>query len=258
MQITNNKFVNTKTLEASIFLLMGAAKTVYDYRSVGEKYKRKILLNDVVVLSSCSAGMIGYKALGHNKFLRNKVFKPTVDYVDKLIPKKNFIETPKHIIANCVSNTAMVGAGLFSAILGDYALSKNGLGIHKLKNIMDSDKPQKLELVENFKKKNVDNVVSKKVQEEMFWRMTDFKAFDAFNSAFVGLAGLDITDDEKYSKQVKNASKYLLLNTMIPLFFFSLSSSLTKNLKTLYRLPIMFTSLVTASLLVKKFLDKKA
>lgn len=263
---------------------MGAAKTVYDYKSVGEDYKRKILLNDVVVLGASSAGILGYKALGNNKTIHNKIFKPTVDYFhgkfnkfyesdfaqkhlvgkfDKLYrPLQTPIEYSKNIIATCISNTAMVGAGLFSAILADYALTKNGLGIHKLKNIMDGDTkqtmmPQKqLEQVENFKKKNVDTVVSKNVQEEMFWRMTDFKAFSAFNSAFIGLAGLDITDDEKYSKQVKNASKYLLVNTLVPLFFFSLSSALTKKLKNIYRFPIMFASLVTGTLLVKNAVDR--
>ena len=152
----------------------------------------------------------------------------------------------------------MVGAGLFAAILADFTLTRNGLGIHKLKNKQEEKSPpiKQLEMVEKFKQKNVDTVVSKNVQEEMFWRMTDFKAFNAFNSAFVGLAGLDITDDEKYSKQVKNATKYLLLNTLVPLFFFSLSSALTKKMKNIYRLPIMFTSLVTASLLVKNAVEK--
>ena len=67
----------------------------------------------------------------------------------------------------------------------------------------------------------------------------------------------DITDDEKYSKQVKNATKYLLLNTMVPLFFFSVSSALTKKLKNIYRFPIMFASLVTGSLLVKNAVENK-
>ncbi len=280
MHLSDNKIVNTRNLEAGIFLLMGAAKTVHDYKSVGEKYKQKILLNDVVVLGASSVGMLGYRALGHNKTLNNKLFKPTVEYLhgkfnkfynsdfaqnhlvgkfDSLYrPLQTPIEYSKNIIASCISNTAMVGAGLFSAILADFVLTKNGLGIHKLKNKKeDIAPPKQLVMVEKFKKKNVDTVVSKDVQEEMFWRMTDFKLFSALNSAFVGLAGLDITDDEKYSKQVKNATKYLLLNTMVPLFFFSVSSALTKKLKNIYRFPIMFASLVTGSLLVKNAVENK-
>jgi len=279
MHVTDNRIFNTRNLEAGIFLLMGAAKTVHDYRSVGEKYKQKILLNDVVVLGASSAGMLGYRALGHNKTLNNKLFKPTVEYVhdkfkkfynsdfaqkhlvgkfDHLYkPLQTPIEYSKNIIASSISNTAMVGAGLFSAILADFILTKNGLGIHKLKNKKEDIKPPKqLVQVEKFKKNNVDTVVSKDLQEEMLWRMTDFKIFNPLNSAFVGLAGLDITDDEKYSKQVKNASKYLLLNTLVPLFFFSLSSALTKKMKNIYRFPIMFAALVTGSLLVKNAVDK--
>lgn len=258
MHLSDNKIVNTRNLEAGIFLLMGAAKTVHDYKSVGEKYKQKILLNDVVVLGASSVGMLGYRALGHNKTLNNKLFKPVVDYLHGKFEKYAPLNYSKNILASCISNTAMVGAGLFSAILADFVLTKNGLGIHKLKNKKeDIAPPKQLVMVEKFKKKNVDTVVSKDVQEEMFWRMTDFKLFSALNSAFVGLAGLDITDDEKYSKQVKNATKYLLLNTMVPLFFFSVSSALTKKLKNIYRFPIMFASLVTGSLLVKNAVENK-
>lgn len=259
MQISNKKVWNTKNLEAGIFLLMGTAKTVYDYRRVDEKYKRKILVNDVALLGASSVGMLSYHALCNNKTVRNKVFKPMVDSFDRFIPKNNTASTTKNIIASTLSNTAMVASGLFGAILGDYALSKTGNGIHKIENKKkdDLESPVQIQKVENFMHKNVDNVVSKRVQDEMFWRMTDFKAFDVFSSGFVGLASLDITNEEKYSKQVKNASKYLMLNTFVPLFFFSLSSALTKNLKTVYRIPIMFTSLVAATLGVKKAVDRK-
>lgn len=283
MHISDNTIINTRYLEAGIFLLMGAGKTVHDYRSVGEQYKQKILLNDVVVLGASSAGMLGYRALGHNQAIHNKLFKPTVEYFhgkfnkfyksdfaqkhlvgkfDHLYkPLQTPIEYSKNIIASCISNTAMVGAGLFSAILADFALTKNGLGIHKLKNKQENvtaTPPKQLVMVEKFKKKNVDKVVSKSIQEEMLWRMTDFKIFNPFNSAFVGLAGLSITDNEKYSKQVQNASKYLLINTMVPLFFFSVSSALTKKMKNIYRFPIMFASLVTGSLLVKNAVDNNS
>ena len=264
---------------------MGTAKTVHDYRSVGEDYKRNILFNDVAVLAASSAGMLGYKALGKNKTLHEKIFKPAVEFFNNKFQKfaatdfykKNLagrfdtlykplhtpIEYSKNIIASCISNTAMVGCGLFSAILADYALNKHGLAIHKLNSLVEEDKkmvnikpPKQIEQVEKFMKKKVDNVVGKDIQQEMLWRITDFKVFNPFNSAFVGLAGLNITDNEKYSKQVKKATKYLIFNTMIPLFFFSVSSALTKKMKNIYRFPIMFASLVSASLLVKHAIEK--
>ncbi len=285
MHVTENRIFNTKNLEAGIFLLMGTAKTVHDYRSVGEDYKRNILFNDIVVLAASSAGMLGYKALGKNKTLHEKLFKPTVEFFNNRFQKfaatdfykKNLagrfdklykplhtpIEYSKNIIASCISNTAMVGCGLFSAILADYTLNKHGLAIHKLNSLVEDDKkvvnikpPKQIEQVEKFMKKKVDNVVSKDIQQEMLWRITDFKVFNPFNSAFVGLAGLNITDSEKYSKQVQKATKYLIVNTMIPLFFFSVSSALTKKMKNIYRFPIMFASLVTGSLLVKHAIDK--
>lgn len=281
MQISNNKLLNTRNLEAGIFLLMGGAKTVQDYRSVGEDYKQKILLNDTVVLGSSCAAMVGYRALGHSKFLNKKCFKPIVNAVhNKFIKfynsdfsKKHFIgkfdnlynplhkslEMSKEIIGSCISNTLMVAAGLFGAIAGDYALTKTGFGIHKTKKLKTDEQiiPKQLVQVENFKKKKLDTVIDKKIQEEVFWRVLDFPLFNVLTSPFVGLQGLEITDDEKYSKQVKNASKYLLVNSLVPLFFFSLSSALTKKLKNIYRIPIVFTSLMVGTLSVKKLLDHK-
>lgn len=131
MQVTDKQIYNTKYLEAGIFLLMGAAKTVHDYKSVGEKYKQKILLNDVVVLGASSAGMLGFRALAHNKTVGNKLFKPTVEYFHGIFnkfynsgfaqkhlvgkfdnlykPLQKPIEYSKNIIGSCVANTAMVG-----------------------------------------------------------------------------------------------------------------------------------------------------
>lgn len=281
MQISNNKILNTRNLEAGIFILMGGAKTVQDYRSVGEDYKQKILLNDMVVLGSSCAAMIGYRALSHSNIMRDKFFRPTVEFMHKKFidfcntdfAKKHLVgkfdslyhplhkplEMSKEIIGTCISNTLMVASGLFGAIAGDYALTKIGFGIHRTKNLKteENTKPSQLVMVENFKKNKVDTVIDKRIQEEAFWRVLDFPAFNVLTSPFVGLQGLEITDDEKYSKQVKNASKSLLVNSLVPLFFFSLSSALTKKLKNIYRIPIMFASLLTGTLAVKSFLDHK-
>lgn len=280
MQISSGKIFNTKNLEAGVFFLMGGAKTVQDYRSVGQDYKQRILLNDTVVLGASCAGMLGYRALAHSKTMRNNLFRPAVEFchghftkfyesdftkkylrgkLDSLYhPLHKPIEMSKNIIGSCMSNVLMVASGLFGAIAGDYALTKTGFGIHKTKKLKSDEniKSKQIIQVEQFMKKNVDTVIDKKLQEEMFWRVLDFPAFNLLTSPFVGLEGLKITDDEKYSKQVKNASKYILVNSLVPLFFLSLSSALTKKLKNIYRFPIMFTSLLCGTLAVKHCIDK--
>lgn len=282
MHVNQANIFNTKNLEAGVFFLMGGIKTVSDYKSVGEQYKQRILLNDTVVLASSSLGILGYKALGRSKAMRNGFFKPTVEFLhknfqkfaesdfskkylvgkfDKLYhPLQAPLELSKVIIGTTISNVLMVASGLFAAILGDYALTKTGFGIHKLKDIMDEDKkkaPKKLQLVETFMKQNVDTVINKDVRKEMVSRVTDLPMFSLLTSSFIGLEGLNITDNEKTSKQVKKATKYLLLNSLVPLFFLSCSSALTKKFKNIYRFPIMFASLVGGTLLVKKSLDNR-
>ena len=157
MQISNNKVLNTKNLEAGIFLLMGGAKTVQDYRSVGEDYKQRILLNDTVVLGASCATMIGYRALAHSNVMRDRFFKPVVELGHKMFtdfrntkfakkylvgkldelyhPLHKPLEMSKEIIGSCISDTLMVASGLFGAIAGDFALTKTGFGIHKTKKL---------------------------------------------------------------------------------------------------------------------------
>lgn len=284
MQISNPKIINTKNLETAVFLLLGGAKTANDYRSVGPEYKRKILLNDTVVLASSSLGMLGFRVLSKNKTVRSKLLKPAIEtcyeqynkllktefvqkhfvgkYQNLFQPLKTPIEFSKAVIGDCLSNFLMVATGLFSAIGGDYLLSKTGFGIHGIKEIMKEktdNKPKQikqLKQVENFMTQKVDKVVQKDVRKEMVSRVTDFPVFSVLTTSLVGLEGLNITDNEKHAKQVKNATKYLVLNSMVPLLLFSTTSALTKSMKNVYRFPIMFSSLVLGTLLVKKNVEK--
>lgn len=280
MRITDPKIINTNNLETAVFFILGGAKAINDYRSVGPEYKRKILLNDTVVLASSSLGMLGFKTLSKNKSVRGKVLKPTIefchsqynkflktDFAQRHIvgkfknlfqPLKTPIEFSKAVIGDCLSNFLTVAAGLFGAIAGDLILSKTGFGIHGVKEIMkekkvdEKNQVKQLKQVEAFMTRKVDNVVQKDVRKEMMSRVTDFPAFNVLTTSLIGLEGLNITDNEKHAKQVKNATKYLILNSMVPLLLFSTSSALTKGMKNIYRFPIMFTSLVVGTLLVKR------
>jgi len=268
--------LNTSNLEASVFLLMGGFKTVHDYRTVPEGHKRDILLNDVVVLGTSSAGMLGYRAFSHSSKVKEKVFKPVLDFCyDKFnkftntdFAKKHLngkfknlykpihsqVEFSRKVIGQTLSNVSMVACGLFGAILGDFVLTKTGHGIHKI-NAKQTKSETPFSEMERRMKTNVDAVVTRDVRREMVNRMTDMPAFSMFTTSLVGLQGLEITDNEKTSKQVKNATKYLMVNSLVPLFFLSTASALTKKFKNIYRIPIMFASLVGGTFLVKKAVD---
>lgn len=269
MQIPNNKFINSKTIEAGAFILMGGIKTVQDYRVAKPEEKRHILLNDVVILSASTAGMMGFRALEKSKTLNDKIAKPIVNFCHEKIGHKlaklkfvqkfssgklneyyEHVKTPvefsKQIIASCLNSTATIACGLFSAILADYSLTKMGLGIHKF------NKKKEVNKVERFMNKNVDTVVNKNVRKEVISQITWFPAFDLLGPSLIGLQSLSITDSEKHSRQMEKAGKYLMLDTFVPLMFLSTASALTKNMKSLYRLPIMFTSLVGGTIAVKQ------
>ena len=278
-----NYNISSKAIEAGVFGILGTAKTVSDYRSVGEKYKKKILLNDVVVLGASSLGILGYRALSKNKIVRTKISRPIVNelhqgfqklketkFIKAITPKisketqqkyykpvNKSLALSKVVITNCLTSMAEVASGLLGAITGDFILSKTGQDIHKVKDLQNKKQEEtELHKVENFMNKQVDKVVTTDVREEMMNRVTDFSTFKLFWSSFVGLEGLEITDDEKYSHQLKNASKYLMLNSFVPLLFLNMTSALSKGMKDVYRLPLMFGALVGGTLCVKKVVDK--
>ena len=173
MRFSDPKIINTQNLETAVFFLLGGIKTVNDYRSVGPDYKRKILLNDTVVLASSSVGMLAYKTLAKNNTVRGKILKPTIEacheqynkllktkFVKKYIrgrfnnlfqPLKTPIEFSKAVIGDCISNFLTVAAGLFGAIGGDLLLSKTGFGIHGIKEIMREKKNQQPKQIKQLK-----------------------------------------------------------------------------------------------------------
>ena len=65
-----DKFLNSTSLTASIFLVSGGYKTYKDYRAANLKYKKKFLIKDCVVLSGAAAGMLANRAMG-KKIVKN-------------------------------------------------------------------------------------------------------------------------------------------------------------------------------------------
>ena len=66
----------------------------------------------------------------------------------------------------------------------------------------------------------------------------------------------ELAKEKEFDKRLHHTTKCMINDSLLPLFFLSTSSTLTKKMRTIYRVPIIFTSLVVGTMLGKKCLTK--
>ena len=90
----------------------------------------------------------------------------------------------------------------------------------------------------------------------MYSRITDMPQMKIFTTGLIGAQAIDLAKEKEFDKRLNHTTRCMVNNSMLPLFFLSTSSTLTKNMRTIYRVPIIFTSLVCGTMLCKKMLNK--
>ena len=78
-----------------------------------------------------------------------------------------------------------------------------------------------------------------------------------FTNTMIGLQSLSITEEKTFKDKLRRTTSSLLKGTLVPMFFLSLTSNITKGMKSIYRVPIVFTSLVAGTMITNKKIDKK-
>lgn len=74
------------------------------------------------------------------------------------------------------------------------------------------------------------------------------------SAGMIGADAIEIAKDREFDKRLKHTTGYLVNDTLVPLLFLSVSSALTKNLKSAYRIPVIFSHYSVARSLHRKFL----
>ena len=83
-----DKFLNSSTLSASIFLLSGGYKTYRDYKTADTKYKKRYLIKDSVVLSGAAAGLLINRTAA-NKIRQSHTYEKAVTRISQKINENN-------------------------------------------------------------------------------------------------------------------------------------------------------------------------
>ena len=77
------------------------------------------------------------------------------------------------------------------------------------------------------------------------------------SAGMIGADAIEIAKDREFDKRLKHTTGYLVNDTLVPLLFLSVSSALTKNLKSAYRIPVIFFSIFGGTLAAQKIFDKR-
>lgn len=249
-----DKFVNSSMLSASIFVGSGAYKTYKDYKNSDEKYKNKFLLKDTVVLSGAALGMLANRSASR-EIERHKYFKKAAKSLTKYLINhkkltKPFLYTEK-IVKDLMSNFLMFSSGILGALGADYLLSKTGFEQPE-NNIQIEEQNKIVRYFDETLTKNVNT----EIKEAVYSRITDMPQMNVFTTSLIGSQAIDLSKDREFDKRLKNTTKCLINNSLMPLFFLSTSSALTKHMKAGYRIPIIFSTLVGGTMLTNKIVEK--
>lgn len=261
MQIgkTFNKIINSPYLSASFFLASGGYKTYEDYTSASDKYKKKFLIKDTVVLGGAALGMAAERAVSH-KFVESKFYQTTLHNLSEKIVSlhktknaQTSINYTKAIIKNFSSNFTLFASGILGALGMDYLLSKTGFEQPTLET---RNHEHEMNKVSQYIDNNISRIVDKDTKEEMYSRVTDMPQMHIFTAGLIGAQALELAKDKEFDKRLHHTTKCMINDSLVPLFFLSTSSTLTKKMRSIYRIPIIFTSLVGGTMITKKIINK--
>ena len=256
---TFDKIINSPYLSASIFLASGGYKIYDDYRIADEKYKKKFLIKDSVVLSGSALGMLAERGLT-KKISKSKWYHKTIHkasenilHISNIKNVQTSLDYTKAIVKNFLSNFTLFASGILGALGMDYLLSKTGFEQPKRTSRNHVREKSKIgKYIDN----NISRIMDKDTKEEMYSRVTDMPQMKMFTTGLIGTQAIELAKDKEFDKRLNHTTKCMINDSMLQLFFLSTSGTLTRNMRSIYRVPIIFTSLVGGTMLAKKFLNK--
>ena len=251
-----DKFLNSSTLSASIFLLSGGYKTYRDYKDATPKYKNRFLIKDTVVLLGAAAGLSAHSLAGR-KISKNHLYEQTITKISNKINNAKYNQSFKYtkaIVKELASGFSSTAAGILGALSADYILSKTKFKQPKLTNNSPQEKNKYIVYVDN----NLNKISDENTRNVVYSSIADMPVMKFISPGMIGAQAIELAKEREFETRFKNTTKYLVNDTLVPLFLLSVSSALTKNLKPGIRIPVIFSSLVGGTLLFKKLLEQSS
>ncbi len=288
MGLSLNKVLDSKITGLLVFGTTGTAKMVSDYKKASDSEKDIVLTRDSLILGG-TALAVGVYELSKGKIINNSFLAKNVSELsDKVknnkvsntikkginhIPEKitrptaKVINTTGNIIKDCINNTLMLGFGILGAIGADYGIQYSHIEKNKRLRKLNRLTDNTFNTIYNYEDKIKNNIVNNKINHDIddklgtelksniYSRVTDLHAMRMFSKTMVGVQGFEVIEEKTFKKRMKHATSCLISNSIIPLFFLSMGTRLTKGLHSIVRAPIIFTSLVGGTMYSNKLIN---
>ena len=278
-----NKILDSRATGLAVFAISGAAKLVSDYKTTPENKKNFVLAQDSIILGGTAVG-VGIYSLLRGKVASFNACKKTGVFIRNLfnnnqLPKKNnflnklsfkvkkAVQTSGEIIKDCADNTSMLASGILGAIGADYGIQYthleknkrlkeiNYIGENTFNTIYNYENKLKGNLKNSKINRDLDNKLGNELKSNVYSRITDLPAMRMFSRTMVGVQGFEVIEEKTFKNRMKHATGCLISNSVVPLFFLSTATRLTKGLTTILRAPIIFSSLVGGTMYANKLID---
>ena len=287
-----NSVLNSKSAGMFLFGFTGAYKVVNDYQKAPQHEKKKVLIRDTAILGGSAAGLVAYTIGRKNFInspLKKNAEKLTAQFINKVKESKlwkskyNILKQPikfitkntYNIVRDSIDSSLVLLSGVIGGVATDYLLNignthKNYMTekIEKKSNeivqeVIDSHELDKqgTNIFNPFKKfkknmpddlKHFDNMIDENTKKNIIGNIYNMPEMRVFNNSFIGLQSFRIAEEKTFKDKLKCTTKSLLKDTLVPVFFLSLSSSITKGMKSIIRVPIIFSTLCLGTMAANK------
>lgn len=249
-----DRFLNSSTLAASIFLASGVYKTYKDFTESSPKYKNRFLIKDSVVLSGAGLGMLANKTLS-GRISKAPFYEKAVTKISTKINRRKYEVTlryTKDIVKELFSGFMSVASGVLGALGADYVLSQTKFKQPKYDTLSQSQQGR----LASYTQSKLERFADADTRNALYTSFTDMPAMKFVSSSMVGAQAIELAKDKEFDKKLKHTTEYLVNDTLIPLLFLSVSGALTKKMKPWHRIPLVFASVAGGTLITNKSLDK--
>jgi len=290
VSINVNKILDSKATGLIVFGITGAAKMASDYKGAPDDNKNFVLVRDSLILGGAALGIGAYHLATSKLLCRkniNKAFKSVKNvltspikktgfYQNRIKPisekyyniKKTIGDNAEKIIHDCANNTMMLGCGIMGAVGADYAIQYSHIENNKRLKTLSQRNDYAFNRVYNYENnirdtfinsrfnRGLEQAVGSDVKTNVYSRITDMPGMKMFSGTMVGVQGFEVIEQKTFKNRLKHATKCLVSNSLVPLFFLSTASCITKKLNPILRVPITFGALVGGTMYTNKLINK--
>lgn len=266
----SNIITKPSVLGPAVFVGVGLARTVYDYRKEEHDRKTRVLLKDTAILAGSVAGFAIVSPLTRllcktkfadmffksiNKLVSKSAQKRFLHHHKTALKTRILMKNTEHVVKESIAGTINTFAGIVGAIYSNelmhkYVFSKPPFfdeKAHQKELQKEKLQPQTKGYFSDSRVfKNFDYVdpdMAKRTASRVFSTISDMPNMKLLEKPMIALTGFSVANTKGYHNKLKKTTYELLANTLIPTIFVSAMTLIVQHKKSWIKYPSLFAAL---------------